>query len=317
MPTYGTTSEINGNPSSYRWKKLGRIYQPSGQLDWARSHAANPTPEHVEKDLYRIYFSTRDERNRSSIGYVVIDLKEPQNILSEAIEPVLGPGELGMFDDCGASIGCILPVGEKRYLYYMGWNLAVTVPWKNAIGLAISAGPNRPFILCSTFPIVPLDETDPYTISYPWVSIESERFRMWYGSNLRWGPVKRDMLHILKYAESKDGITWKRDNKIIVDANQPEEYAMCRPCVLKDQDCYRMWFCSRGETYRIQVAQSSDGVHWTRLGKDPGIDVSDSGWDSEMIEYPCVFDHQSERYMLYCGSAFGKTGFGIAKLERY
>jgi hypothetical protein len=43
--------------------------------------------------------------------------------------------------------------------------------------------------------------------------------------------------------------------------------------------------------------------------------VSDQGWDAEMIEYPFILDHQGERYMLYNGNGYGKTGFGLAILE--
>lgn len=297
------------------WRKLGRIFQPSGELDWACSHAANPVPEHVEGDIFRIYFSARDGRNRSSIGYIIIDLAADGRVLEIPREPVLRPGDLGMFDDCGASIGCILRVGEARYLYYMGWNLAVTVPWKNAIGLAVSESASAPFRRWSRFPIVPLDETDPYTISYPWVMQDNGRYRMWYGSNLRWGPEKKDMLHVIKYAESDDAIHWERPDHIVINSTSPEENAICKPCVLKDADCYRMWFCSRGEKYRIQHAVSKDGFQWTRLGPDD-IDVSAEGWDSDMIEYPCVFDHNGRRFMLYAGNAFGATGFGLAAFER-
>lgn len=106
-----------------KWKKLGHVYKPSGELPWALSHAANPIAEHMKDDLFRVYFSARDEKNRSSIGYIVIDINNPQKILDEAKEPVLGPGELGMHDDSGASIGCIVKVNGARYLYYMGWNL--------------------------------------------------------------------------------------------------------------------------------------------------------------------------------------------------
>lgn len=298
------------------WRKLGKIFQPSGKLDWARSHAANPTPEHVEGDIFRIYFSSRDARNRSSIGYVVVDLGTDGRVVEIPSEPVLRPGELGMFDDCGASIGCILRVGDARYLYYMGWNLAVTVPWKNAIGLAVSESANAPFRRVSRFPIVPLDEIDPYTISYPWVMSDGGRYRMWYGSNLRWGPQKKDMLHVIKYAESTDAVHWIRNDRIVIDSASPNENAICKPCVVKDDDCYRMWFCSRGEKYRIQHAVSEDGSTWTRLGRDEGIDVSADGWDSDMIEYPCVFDHGGRRFMLYVGNDFGKTGFGLAVLEK-
>ena len=46
-----------------------------------------------------------------------------------------------------------------------------------------------------------------------------------------------------------------------------------------------------------------------------GIDLSPDGWDSEMIEYPAVFDHKGSRYMLYNGNDYGRTGFGLAILE--
>jgi hypothetical protein len=78
-----------------------------------------------------------------------------------------------------------------------------------------------------------------------------------------------------------------------------------------------MWYSIRfGKTYRIGYAESTDGVDWQRKDNQVGIDVSDAGWDSEMIEYPCVFDHAGERYMLYNGNGFGKTGFGLAILEQ-
>ena len=33
-----------------------------------------------------------------------------------------------------------------------------------------------------------------------------------------------------------------------------------------------------------------------------------------MIEYPFVFDHKGQRFMLYNGNGYGKTGFGMAVL---
>lgn len=297
-----------------KWTKLGRVYAPDGRLPWARAYAANPVAERIEGDLYRIYFSTRDEHNRSSIGYIEIDIKNPHKILREPEVPILSPGDLAMFDDSGVSIGCIVPVGNKRYLYYMGWHLTVTVPWQNAVGLAVSEAPAGPFVRYSRFPMVALNDVDPYTISYPWVAVGNGKFRMWYGSNIAWGAKKEDMRHLIKFAESDDGIQWTRRNSVAIDFSGPEEYAICKPCVRKDGDIYRMWFCARGKAYRIYYAESSDGVSWRRAAA-PDMDVSDSGWDSEMVEYPFVFDHNGERYMLYAGNSYGKTGFGIAVLR--
>lgn len=298
-----------------RWRKLGHVYAPDGSKPWMRSHAANPIAEHIAADRYRVYFSARDAENRSSISWVEIDLNDPTRVLAEADEPVLAPGDLAMFDDSGCSIGCILAVEGKRYLYYMGWHLTVRVPWQNALGLAVSDRPGEPFRRYSRFPVLPLDETDPYTISYPWVLRENGVFRMWYGSNVQWGREQRDMRHLLKYAESPDGIHWNRPDTIVIDFSSPDEYAICKPCVLKGPEGYEMWFCSRGERYRIRYARSPDGLHWTRHDDEVGIDVSAHGWDSDMIEYPSVFEHRGERYMLYAGNGYGREGFGIAVLE--
>jgi hypothetical protein len=117
------------------------------------------------------------------------------------------------------------------------------------------------------------------------------------------------------YAESTDAIHWQKPDRIAIDSSSPEENAICKPSVIKDADRYRMWFCSRGETYRIHYAESKDGLNWNRLGQDKGIDVSPKEWDSEMIEYPCVFDHRGQRFLLYCGNQFGATGFGLAVQE--
>ena len=76
-----------------------------------------------------------------------------------------------------------------------------------------------------------------------------------------------------------------------------------------------MWYTFRGTSYRIGYAESSDARTWIRKDNEAGIDVSAGEWDGESIEYPCVFDHGNERYMLYCGDGYGRTGFGLAVLE--
>lgn len=296
------------------WRKVGRIFALSGELDWARTHAALPVPEWIEGDIFRIYFSGRDEQNRSSIGCVVVDLAADGKVLDIPAEPVLRPGARGMFDDCGVSIGSIVRAGDTRFLYYTGWNLAVTVPWKNTIGLAISEA-GAPFERWSAFPVVALDEHDLFSLSYPWVIQDGGKYRMWYGSNVSWGENTDEIPHVIKYAESGDGVHWEKHDGVAIDTSEYDNAAACRPCVLRDSGLYRMWFCARGSKYRIFCADSDDGLTWTRLSKDDGIDVSAGSWDSDMIEYPCVFDHGGQRFLLYSGDGYGRTGFGLAVLD--
>ena len=141
---------------------------------------------------------------------------------------------------------------------------------------------------------------------------------MWYLSCTDWRMRngKPEHRYHIKYAESKDGIIWNREGIVAIGYIDDSEYAISRPSVIRDQDCWRMWYSFRGNNYRIGYAESQDGQKWTRLDHLAGISVSKTGWDSEMIEYPFVFDHKRERYMLYNGNGYGKTGFGLAILEK-
>lgn len=280
------------------------------------SHASNPVAEQRGNGLLRVYFSSRDQNNRSSIGWVEIDIREPHKILSLSEKPVLGPGEIGTFNDSGSSMGCLVQKGDTQFLYYLGWNLGVTVPWRNSIGLARRSASNGSFEIQSKAPVLDRNPFDPYSVSYPWVLRDQDCWRMWYGSNLKWGPEQKDMAHLIKYAESTDGIHWLTNDQISVNFKNEEEYALSKPCIIKENGVYRMWYSYRGKGYRIGYAESGDGIHFERMDQKAGIDISVSGWDSETVEYPCVFDLQGTRFLLYNGNRYGLTGFGLAVLEK-
>jgi hypothetical protein len=78
-----------------------------------------------------------------------------------------------------------------------------------------------------------------------------------------------------------------------------------------------MWYSLRRKniTYRIGYAESKDGIHWERKDNEAGIDVSENGWDSEMICYPAVIKVKGKTYLFYNGNNNGVTGFGYAELE--
>jgi predicted GH43/DUF377 family glycosyl hydrolase len=80
--------------------------------------------------------------------------------------------------------------------------------------------------------------------------------------------------------------------------------------------CYRYstHFRSKQKGYRIGYASSTDLINWKRDDSKAGIDVSQDGWDSEMISYPHVFELDSRIYMAYLGNQVGRFGFGLAVL---
>lgn len=279
------------------------------------SHTSQPIPVRLSGDVYRVFFSCRNAENVSSVGFVDFNLRDPQRPIRISENPVLSPGAPGTFDENGISIGCIVPRDGKYWLYYLGWNLLVSVPWHNSIGLAIADSPDGPFVRASQAPILDRNALDPFSLSYPWVMFDQGMWRMWYGSNLRWGAEQRDMDHVIKYAESSDGVVWRPTGKIAIGIEAADEYAFSRPCVRRGPDKYQMWYAFRGPSYRIGYAESDDGVVWRRLDNQVGITVSPDGWDSEAVSYAHVFDHEGTMYMVYNGNKYARTGFGLAVLE--
>jgi hypothetical protein len=303
--------------SGQQWVKRGLIFEPPRNSPWARTHAALPVADRTD-DRIRIYFSSRDEKGRAQIGFFEIQLNNPKEILRLSDQPVIGLGPLGAFDDSGVTTSCIITHEGRKYQYYSGWSLGVTVPFYFYVGLAISDDGGETYRKISAAPILDRNVIDPYLTASPFVLIEGSIWRMWYVSCTGWKLRNGQPQHYyhIKYAESSDGIHWKRNGLVCIDYKSTDEYAIARPSIVKEDGVYKMWYSHRGESYRLGYAESLDGLNWKRRDEDSGIDVSEEGWDSEMVAYPCVFDDGGERYMLYNGNDYGRTGVGLAVLER-
>jgi hypothetical protein len=298
------------------WIKKGLLLTPRANLEWMSMATMVPFVEPLGSGAYRVYFSGRDSNGRSRTGCFETDLSGSARARDLHPQPVLDLGALGAFDDSGVVGYAVVDAGGVKYLYYGGWSLGVTVPYYFSIGLATSdaAGVFRRY---SGAPILSRDAVDPFLNGAPSILIENGRWRMWYASGAGW--ISREgqtvpRMHI-KYAESQDGIHWERGGTVCVDASGPGEYAVVRPCVLRRNGLYRMWYSCRGARYRIGYAESRDGFSWDRQDGEAGIDVSTEGWDSEMVEYAHVFTHAGRLHMLYNGNGYGRSGIGLAVEE--
>lgn len=296
-----------------RWEKLGFLYNEQDRVD-GFCGAAVPQAVQIRESIFRIYYSPRDKRNRSHIFWIDVDI-ESLEIVEQCVTPALSPGREGCFDDSGTMMSFVMKDGECWRLYYIGWNLGITVPFRNSLGLATSKD-GRSFERAYDGPIIDRTKDEPQFAASCWI-LKEKKYRIWYLSCTEWveipGYGMQHHYHI-KYAESDDGVTWKRNGLVAIDYNNKDEYAISRPCVIKGKRGYHMWYSHRGDKYRIGYAFSHDGITWERRDSKVGIDVSTSGFDSEMIEYPAVFRYKDNWYMLYNGNNYGLTGFGIARL---
>jgi hypothetical protein len=297
-----------------RWKKQGMVICPDPRLPWAQTHCMIPTPQMMEGGLIRVFFSGRDALNRSNIGFAILDLNDNAKLIDYSSEPVLVPGDLGCFDDNGVTPSCIKEINGKLHLYYIGWNPGSTVRMHLFGGLAISEDGGKTFERWSRAPIIERCQTDPFLNTAPWVVQADDEYRMYYVSGCGWRHKDLPRYNI-KMARSHDGRTWQRDGHVCIDFRNDAENALARPYVIFEDNVWKMWFAHKGEAYRLGYAESINGVDWKRQDEFTGLDVSESGFDSEMIAYASVVQHNGQHFMFYNGNNYGFDGIGLAVEE--
>lgn len=301
------------------WRAVGRIFPPAGAAlpSWVGGYGALPCAVPGGDGRARVFFSGRDSAGRSHVGACTLDLSTLAVIPGSLTqEPLVSPGPPGAFDESGCTMSSLVVAGGRWYLYYTGWTLGRTVPFYMAIGLALSDDGGRTFRKHSLAPLLDRHDVDPFLCASPWVIKEAARWRMWYISGVRWtpGPLGPRHFYLVKYAESDDGLLWKRDGKVSIDFASEDEHAIGRPCVVREAGLYRMWYCYRGAAYRIGYAESPDGLDWKRHDEEAGAPPPQD-WDAEMQAYPMVYEHGGRRILLYNGNGYGATGFGAAVEE--
>jgi len=149
---------------------------------------------------------------------------------------------------------------------------------------------------------------------------------MWYIHGNNWlndtkeGPAR---VYKIAHATSDDGIEWIKENINIISDTIDANECQALPTVIKHNNKYHMIFCFRHATdfrnnkargYKLGYAYSENLADWVRDDQNLGIDLSDSGWDSEMMCYPNLFHYNNKVYLLYNGNEFGRNGFGLASL---
>ncbi len=309
------------------WVKKGLIYKPSGEFDWNKTHAHVVSADIVDENTLRIYYSSRDSFGRCQASYLELDRKNLSKVKYVHNYPILALGKKGTFDDCGIMPTWLLnhPNGQK-WLYYIGWTVRNTIPYHNSLGLAISDdGIN--FTKKFEGPIIHTIATEPYFSGSASILFDKGVFKIWYLNCTHWHEAadgKMEPCYHIKYAESVNGIFWKREGKVSIDYFDEQEGGISRPSVLIENGIYKMWYSYRAiddyrdnieRSYRIGYAESEDGINWERKDAQVGIDISEAGWDSKMIEYPLVINHLDKKIMFYNGNGFGASGFGYAELE--
>ncbi len=313
-----------------KWQKLGKIFDVSRYKIFNDSIGFAKGPQAmVLKNFIRIYFSTvkKDSLGKliSHVAFIDID-KTFKNIINISTHEVVPLGNLGCFDEHGIFPFSPIKYSGKIYAYTSGWSRRESVPIETSIGLAISDDNGITFNKVGNGPILTSSTNDPFLVMDGFVRNFNNILYMWYISGTEWiknnSQSEPERIYKIKYATSKDGINWQTNKQKIIDEKFEKE-SQALPTVARFNGKYHMFFCYRksfdfrrntANSYRIGYAYSSDLLSWKRDDSLAGIDISETGWDSEMLCYPNVFELDNKIYMLYNGNEFGKHGFGLAQL---
>jgi len=315
----------------FKWEKLGKIFDPRDQKNesWMQEFAQSPSVLIYEKHL-RVYFCSRpaptpDGQYRSFLSYIDLDRKNLPNILNICREPILSLGTLGTFDEFGTYPISVIREKEEVRVYYAGWTRCESVPFNAAIGLAISYDNGDSFTRLGDGPILSYSPDEPFLLGSPRIRKYDGKWYLWYVSGKEWLQTtgKPEPVYKIRMASSEDGINWVKFGEDLIESKLGEHECQACPDVIFNDGKYHMFFSyryihnykSKEGGYRIGYASSVDMVTWNRRDETAGIDVSDEGWDSEMVCYPHVFMLDGKTYMLYQGNEMGRSGIGLAKLE--
>lgn len=303
-----------------KWEKKGLIFCPDGNIEWQNQFAMLPTPILLDEKRLRIFIGFCDKNNVGRIGYVDVNPSNPSEIIQISDNPVLDIGQDGCFDDNGVVPISIVTQGREIWLYYIGFQKGVKVPYYMFCGLAISRDNGNTFERHSKSPVLDRINDEVYARCGVNVIYDNEAYKMWYIGSYKEGWTtsqgKLRPLYMMKHTTSKDGKNWHEESIQCLDYQNKDEHGFGRPYVWKDDYGYKMFYSIRtySRGYYIGYAESKDGISWERKDSQAGIDLSPNGWDSENISYPYLFKHNNKTYMFYNGNGCGKSGFGYAEL---
>ena len=293
-----------------KWRRVGLVIRPNKSLSWMQTHCMMPTPLHLYDDVYKIFFGSRNSENQSSIGYAIIDLNDPTEIIEYSREPVLSPGRLGTFDDNGVLPSCVVTVEGSQYLFYVGFKPGGTTRMDLFGGLALSEDSGKSFLRWSEAPILGRNKVNPFINTAPWVVKYRGEYLMYYVAGVEW--IDKDLpRYNIQIASSKNCLDWDRKGKVVIDFENHEN-ALARPYVILEDGLLKMWFSSKGKNYRFKYADSTDGVNWSRKRIDFYSSSSLSKIDNEMTCYPVFLRNKEKSYVLYNGNNYGLEGICLA-----
>ncbi len=317
----------------FKWRKLGVVFNPieQGSGTWMNEYAQAPSVIIFEKHV-RVFFSSRAHPDKqgqyiSRLGYIDLNRDNLFEIINICKTPILSLGERGTFDEFGTYPASTIKTGDEIRAYYAGWTRCESVPFNAAIGLAISHDDGETFNRLGKGPVLSYSHDEPFVLGSPKIRKFNNGWYLWYSAGKKWieNGGKPQPVYKIRMAYSVDGINWTKLGKDLIESVLEENECQASADVFFFKGRFHMFFSYRynlnfrepKKGYRIGYASSDDLYNWIRDDTKAGLSTSESGWDSESVSYPYVFELDGKTFMFYQGNEIGKYGFGLAQLDRH
>ncbi|CAD6542146.1 hypothetical protein LMG24235_03751 [Paraburkholderia sabiae] len=279
-----------------------------------------PTPLLVDDRTIRIFLTVCDADNVGRPYFVDVDASDPTKIVGKSTGPLMQTGAPGAFDERGIVCAQVLrnPDGALM-MYYSGFERSDSVRYKIFMGLAKSVDNGENFIRVYDAPILGPTEAESMFRCAPFVIATERGYQMWYTAGSSWEIVsgKEVPRYSLKYLESTDGIDWGSEGVPCMRFG-PDEHGIGRPWITKSAEGkYQLYYSVRRislAAYRLGYAESDNGLDWSRMDNQLGLDVSPGSFDSDGMSYTALISAGDKTYCFYNGNGFGRDGFAVAEL---
>jgi beta-1,2-mannobiose phosphorylase / 1,2-beta-oligomannan phosphorylase len=246
-----------------------------------------------EGDRLRMWFSWRDLR---SIAYC----ESRDGVHWTAPRTCLEPDATIAWEKDDVHRPHVLQVGDTWYLWYSAENRETD---RTQIGLATSRdgvhwerNGNEPVLS-------PGGGWEKANVMCPHVVFENGIFKMWYSGGEMYEP------DAIGYAESDDGIHWRREatNPVIRPQGGWERDRTTAACIVRREKDYLAFYIGMANGYencRIGMARSADGIHgWERYPGNPILGLGPAGsWDDCNVYKPYAALFGGRWYLWYNAS---------------
>jgi len=282
--------------------------------------------------VVRVYFACRPKPDAqgnyvSLSAYADFDRNNLLSLVKVCDAPLMELGGVGCFDEFGTYFTSVVKHDADVLAYYVGYTRCESVPFTINIGGAVSKDGGETFHRLGKGPLLPCTVDEPFFLTVPRVKRFGSKWYMFYSAGKRWihTASRVEPVYHIRMAISDDGINWVKQGRDLVSCVIGDNECQACPDVFWYANKYHMFFCYRAHTnyygteggYRIGYASSFDLLNWQRDDTKVGLTVSESGWDSEMVSFPHIFELDNKIFMLYLGNQIGRYGFGLARLDSY